>query len=77
MKQSPTSLLAITKRASSCKDIRNRQKNYFNSFFYICLVGGAVQVGLLGMAATDWPIVSAPVDYDDGEFGGTKIGRGN
>jgi hypothetical protein len=29
------------------------------------------------MAATDWPIVPAPVDYDDGEFGGMKIGRGN
>jgi hypothetical protein len=24
-----------------------------------------------------WPIVPAPGDYDDGEFGGMKIGRGN
>jgi hypothetical protein len=24
-----------------------------------------------------WPIVSAPGDYDDGEIGGMKIGRGN
>jgi hypothetical protein len=26
---------------------------------------------------TDWPIVLAPGDYDDGEFGGMKIGKGN
>jgi hypothetical protein len=29
------------------------------------------------MAATDWPIVPALGDYDDEEFGGMKIGRGN
>jgi hypothetical protein len=38
-------------------------------------VEGEVQVGPLGAAATDWPIVPAPGDYDDGEFGGMKIGR--
>jgi hypothetical protein len=38
-------------------------------------VGGGVQLGPLGTAATDWPIVLAPGDYDDGEFGGMKIGR--
>jgi hypothetical protein len=46
-------------------------------FFLIRLVGGGVQLGSLGKAATDWPIVPAPGDYDDGEFGGMKIGRGN
>jgi hypothetical protein len=40
------------------------------------LVGGGVQLGPLGTTATDWPIVLAPSDYDDGEFGGMKIGRG-
>jgi hypothetical protein len=40
-------------------------------------VGGGVRLGPLGTAATDWPIVPAPGDYDDGEFGGMKIGRGN
>jgi hypothetical protein len=35
------------------------------------------KLGPLGTSATDWPIVSAPGDYDDGEFGGVKIGRGN
>jgi hypothetical protein len=40
-------------------------------------VGGGVQLGTLGTSATDWPIVPAPGDYDDGEFGGIKIGRGN
>jgi hypothetical protein len=34
------------------------------------LVGGGVQLGPLGTAATDWPIVPAPGDYDDEEFGG-------
>jgi hypothetical protein len=40
-------------------------------------VGGGVQFGSLGTAATDWPIVPAPGDYGDGEFGGMKIARGN
>jgi hypothetical protein len=35
------------------------------------------KLGQLGMSATEWPIVPAPGDYDDGEFGGMKIGRGN
>jgi hypothetical protein len=38
---------------------------------------GGVQLGPLGTAATDWPIVPALGDYDDGKFGGMKIGRGN
>jgi hypothetical protein len=40
-------------------------------------VGGGVQLGPLGMAAADWPIVPAPGDCDDAEFGGMKTGRGN
>jgi hypothetical protein len=44
--------------------------------FLICLVGGGVQLGPLGTVATDWPIVPAQGDYDDGEFCGMKIGRG-
>jgi hypothetical protein len=39
--------------------------------------GGWSPPGPLGTAATDWPIVACPGDYDDGEFGGMKIGRGN
>jgi hypothetical protein len=35
----------------------------------IRLVGGGVHLGPLGTDATDWPIVPAPGDYDDGEFG--------
>jgi hypothetical protein len=34
-------------------------------------------MGPLGTSATEWPIVRAPGDYDDGEFGGMKIGSGN
>jgi hypothetical protein len=46
-------------------------------FFLIGIVGGGVQLGPLGTAATNRPIVPAPGDYDDGETGGMMIGRGN
>jgi hypothetical protein len=39
-------------------------------------MGGGVQLGPLGTAVTNMPIVPAPVDYDDGEIGG-MIGKGN
>jgi hypothetical protein len=39
-------------------------------------VGGGVQLGPLGTAATNRPIVPAPGDYDAGEIGG-MISRGN
>jgi hypothetical protein len=39
-------------------------------------VGGGVQLGPLGTAATNRPIVPAPGDYDGGEIGG-MIGRRN
>jgi hypothetical protein len=35
------------------------------------------KLGPLGTSATEWPIVPAPDNYDDGEFGGMKIDRGN
>jgi hypothetical protein len=44
--------------------------------FLIGIVGGGVQLGQLGTAATNRPTVPAPGDYDDGEIGG-MIGRGN
>jgi hypothetical protein len=46
-------------------------------FFIIRIVGGGVQLGPLGTAATNRPIVPFPGDYDDGELGGMMIGRGN
>jgi hypothetical protein len=45
-------------------------------FFKIGILGGGVQLGPLGTAATSRPIVPAPGDYDDGEIGGMN-GRGN
>jgi hypothetical protein len=48
----------------------------FNSLFLIGIVGGEVQLGPLGTAATNRPIVPAPGDYDYGEIGG-MIGKGN
>jgi hypothetical protein len=48
-----------------------------NFFFNLCKgVGGAAQLGPLSTSDTGWPIVPAPGDYDDGESGGMKIGRG-
>jgi hypothetical protein len=35
------------------------------------------KLGPLSTSATKWPIVPAPGDYDDAEFVGMKIGRGN
>jgi hypothetical protein len=46
-------------------------------FFLICIVGGGVQLGPLGTAATNRPIVPAPGHYDNGEIGGMIIGRVN
>jgi hypothetical protein len=45
-------------------------------FFLIGIVGGGVQLGPLGTAATNRPIVPAPGEYEDEEIGG-MIGRGN
>jgi hypothetical protein len=41
------------------------------------IVGGGVQLVPLGTSATNWPTVPAPGDYDDGEFEGMMIVRGN
>jgi hypothetical protein len=56
----------------------NRNLNFIPKppFFLIGIVGGGVQLGPLGTAATNRPTVPAPGDYDDGEIGGI-IGRGN
>jgi hypothetical protein len=42
----------------------------------IGIVGGGDQLGPLGTAATNRPIVPAPGDYDNGEIGG-MVGKGN
>jgi hypothetical protein len=44
--------------------------------FFNWYSGGGVQLGPVGTAATNRPIVPAPGDYDDGDTGG-MIGRGN
>jgi hypothetical protein len=46
------------------------------SFTKIGIVGGGVQLGPLGTAAANRPIVPAQGYYNDGEIGG-MIGRGN
>jgi hypothetical protein len=35
------------------------------------------KLGPLGTSAIYWPIVPAPRDCEDGEFGGMKFGRGS
>jgi hypothetical protein len=47
------------------------------AFFLIGIVGGGDQLGPLGTAATNRPIVTAPGDYDDGEIGGMMISKVN
>jgi hypothetical protein len=49
----------------------------FYEFFFISIVGGGVQLDPRGTAATNRPSVPTLDAYDDGEFGGTMIGRGN
>jgi hypothetical protein len=46
-------------------------------WFFFWYSGSGVQLGPLGTAATNRPIVPAPGDYDDGEIGGMIIGREN
>jgi hypothetical protein len=41
------------------------------------MLGGGVQLGPLGTAATNRPVVPASGDCDDGEIGGMVIGKGN
>jgi hypothetical protein len=41
------------------------------------IVGGGVQLGPLGVAATNRPTMPATGDYDDGQISGMMIGRGN
>jgi hypothetical protein len=38
-------------------------------FFLIQLLVGRVQLGPLGTSATNWPLLPAPGDYENGEFG--------
>jgi hypothetical protein len=45
--------------------------------FVIRTVGVGVQTGSTRHVGHFWPIVSAPGDSENGEFGGMKIGRGN
>jgi hypothetical protein len=50
----------------------------YRFFFLNSHIGGVEsKLGPLGTSAIEWPIVPVQGDYDDGEFGGIKIGRGN
>jgi hypothetical protein len=55
---------------------RNIHDSMQCNFFLNWYSGGGVQLGPLGTAATNRPIVPAPGDYDDGEIGGMN-GRVN
>jgi hypothetical protein len=48
-----------------------------NYFFLICVVEDGVQLGPLGTAAPNRPIVPFTGDYDEGEMSGMMIGKGN
>jgi hypothetical protein len=60
--------------------VLNRRALLPSCFLFIRIergVGGENILGPLDTSATEWPIVPAPDDCNDGEFGGMKIGRGN
>jgi hypothetical protein len=46
-------------------------------FFLIRIVEGGVHTGSIRHVGHFWPIVPAPGDCEDGEFGGMNIGMGN
>jgi hypothetical protein len=48
-----------------------------NFTFLIRIVGSGVQTRFTRHVDHFWPVVPAPVDCEDGEFGGMKVGRGN
>jgi hypothetical protein len=50
---------------------------YQEIFFLIRILGDGVQLVPLDTATTSWLIVPLPGDYEDGEFVGMMIGRGN
>jgi hypothetical protein len=56
---------------------RDSKRPPYNHFFLIRIVEVESKLGPLGTSATKWPIVPAPGDCEDGEFGGMKTGRGN
>jgi hypothetical protein len=58
-------------------DISYRKHELGNGFFLILIVGGGVQLGPLCTSVTNWPILPAPGEYEDGEFGGMMLGRKN
>jgi hypothetical protein len=61
---------------SAASDTTFLRITYVLIIFLIGIVGGGVQLGPLGTAATNRPIVPAPGVYD-GEIGAMMIGRGN
>jgi hypothetical protein len=63
-------------RAGSLITVAEEIPKYKLIFLIGIVGGGGVQVGPLGTAATNRPIVPAPGDYGGGEIGGI-IGRGN
>jgi hypothetical protein len=40
-------------------------------------MGSGVQTGCYRQVGNFWPYAPSPGDFEDGEFGGMKIGRGN
>jgi hypothetical protein len=58
-------------------DLRIVEISSSTVIIFLIFIGCGVQLGPLGTAATNRPIVPAPGDYGNGEIGGMMIGRGN
>jgi hypothetical protein len=52
-------------------------ENLNNNFFFYSVGEGWSPIGSTWHCAHNRSIVQTPGDYDDGEIGGTMIGRGN
>jgi hypothetical protein len=61
----------------SCRIDADNQRVNIYCIFLIRLMGRGVQTGSTRNVGRFWPIVPAPSDREDGEFGGMNIGRGN
>jgi hypothetical protein len=65
------------KCSSRCQKLQKKSQVTDTYYEFNWCSGGGVQLGPLGTAATNRPIVPAPGDYDDEEIGGMMIGKGN
>jgi hypothetical protein len=68
---------STNKSSGLIKRISSPNKDQLPPIILIRIVGGGVNIESTRYVGHYWPIVPAPGECDDREFGGLKIGRGN